>query len=119
MVGNGRSDSNQNSHGDYLEEDDDDDDYSEDDLVDTKQSFSRSSSYTFRQHNKARDLDVEVYNSILVTLSREQGGDHAASVMERIVDDNMKFNFYTAKDRGIVSTRDAGRYRIHLGENDS
>ena len=54
-----------------------------------------------------------------MTLSREQGGDHAASVMERIVDDNMKFNFYTAKDRGIVSTRDAGRYRIHLGENDS
>ena len=24
------------------------------------------------------------------------------------MDDNMKFNFYTAKDRGIVSTRDAG-----------
>ena len=54
-----------------------------------------------------------------MTLFREQGGDHAASVMERIVDGNMKFNFYTAKDRGIVSTRDAGRYRIHLGENDS
>ena len=39
-----------------------------------------------------------------MTLSREQGGDHTASVMERIVDDNMKFNFYTAKDRDIVST---------------
>ena len=90
MVG-GRSDSNQSSNGDYLEEDDDD--YSDDGLVDTKQSFSRSSSYTFRQHNKARDLDVEVYNSILVAFSREQGGDHAASVMklldrmERIADE--------------------------------
>lgn len=56
-----------------------DDDYNQDD---NKESFSRSTSYTFRQHNKARDLDVEVYNSILVAFSREQSGDHAASVMK-------------------------------------
>jgi pentatricopeptide repeat protein len=91
MVGNGRSDRDGSRGGDNFEYDDD---YSEEDEpVDNKHSFSRSSSYTFRQHNKARDLDVEVYNSILVAFSREQGGDHAASVMklldrmERIADE--------------------------------
>eukprot|EP00984_Skeletonema_dohrnii_P015369 scaffold6625_cov117-Skeletonema_dohrnii-CCMP3373.AAC.6 len=91
MVGNGRSNSNESRKGDPFVEVDDD--YSVEEPVDNKQSSSRSSSYTFRQHNKARDLDVEVYNSILVAFSREQGGDHAASVMklldrmERIADE--------------------------------
>lgn len=44
---------------------------------------SSSSSESFRQHDKARDLDVEVYNSILLALSRDQQSkiDHAARVM--------------------------------------
>lgn len=61
----------------------------DDDMVDSQYSARRSSaaagsaSYTaYRQHNKARDLDVEVYNSILVAYSREQSGDHAATVMK-------------------------------------
>jgi len=45
----------------------------------------RTSYNAYRQHNKARDLDVEVYNSVLVAYSREKSGDHAASVM-RILD---------------------------------
>eukprot|EP00804_Cyclotella_cryptica_P003352 CCRYP_012839-RA/>CCRYP_012839-RA protein AED:0.08 eAED:0.08 QI:268/1/1/1/0.71/0.5/8/3023/1411 len=61
-----------------------------DEDVDGPQSNSfrqstRSSSPPFRLHNKARDLDAEVYNSILVAYSREQMGDHAASVM-RLLD---------------------------------
>ena len=51
MVG-GRDDIKQSSNEDCMEEDDDD--YSDDGLVDTRQSFFRSSTYTFRQHNKAR-----------------------------------------------------------------
>ena len=86
MVGNGQSSRDGSKRGDNFEGEGDE-------AVDNKHSSSRSSSYTFRQHNKARDLDVEVYNSILVAFSREQGGDHAASVMklldrmERISDD--------------------------------
>ena len=45
----------------------------------------RTSYNAYRQHNKARDLDVEVYNSVLVAYSREKSGGHAASVM-RILD---------------------------------
>ena len=91
MVGNGRNNSDEGWKGHDFDEDNDD--YGENDPVDNKQTPSRKSSYTFRQHNKARDLDVEVYNSILVAFSREQNGDHAASVMklldrmERIADE--------------------------------
>ena len=46
-------------------------------------SSSPSSSESFRQHDKARDLDVEVYNAVLLALSRDQQSniDHAARVM--------------------------------------
>ncbi|KAL7549945.1 hypothetical protein ACHAWF_013196, partial [Thalassiosira exigua] len=48
-------------------------------------SASTTSAYARRGHDKARDLDAEAYNSILVAYSREQTGDHAASVM-RLLD---------------------------------
>ncbi|KAL3808201.1 hypothetical protein ACHAXA_007929 [Cyclostephanos tholiformis] len=51
------------------------------------QTASSPSWAPFRQHDKARDLDVEVYNSILVAYSREKQSnvDHAATVM-RLLD---------------------------------
>lgn len=76
VVGNGRNNGEDFAVGDDFE---DDEDYNEED---NKEAYGRSSSYTFRQHNKSRDLDVEVYNSILVAFSRELSGDHAASVMK-------------------------------------
>ena len=53
----------------------------------------RFSTVRFTQHSNASDLDVELYNSVLVAYSREQIGDHAASVlklldrMETLADD--------------------------------
>jgi pentatricopeptide repeat protein len=64
------------------------------DYENRKESFDRGyriasspSHAAFRQHDKAHDLDVEVYNSILVAYSREQQSnvDHAATVM-RLLD---------------------------------
>jgi pentatricopeptide repeat protein len=69
----------------------DGDDREADELAESSDNGNRivsSPSYTsFRQHDKARDLDVEVYNSILVAYSRERQSnvDHAATVM-RLLD---------------------------------
>ena len=79
-----------------IDESADNNDEDEDDMLDLydggspsqqqkQQSTTKISYNSYRQHNKARDLDVEVYNSILVAYSREQSGDHSARVM-RILD---------------------------------
>jgi len=102
--------------------DDDDDEKDEDDdevisnldnadipLNGVQNPYSRRSS--FRQHDKARDLDVEVYNSILVAYSREQSGDNAADVM-RLLDRMERL----AEELDMPSVRPNKRsYNVALG----
>ena len=91
----------EDSYGDEIMEgldpDEDEDSEEEDDtLIENSMSdeehksasssnVKRTSSFMLRQHNKARDLDVEVYNSVLVAWARDGRGDHSASVM-RLLD---------------------------------
>mmetsp|Transcript_1438 Transcript_1438/g.3648 ORF Transcript_1438/g.3648 Transcript_1438/m.3648 type:complete len:112 (+) Transcript_1438:215-550(+) len=48
-------------------------------------SSSLALPFLYRRHDKARDLDMEVYNSVLVAYSHERTGNHAASAM-RLLD---------------------------------
>jgi len=74
----------ENEDGTVIDNDKDDEESQEFGMHD-QPARVQSTSFQLRQHNKSRDLDVEVYNAVLLAWAKEGRGDHSASVM-RLLD---------------------------------